>query len=145
MLDEYYYAGVSFIDKERYLRFFEPNIEASKLSFQQEKGKYIAEIEKTNIKETEEAFEKTPDLEKAFFVAQMGWRLAESAKKSEEIALKKAAEMEAKLKELESEKEAAWKIKQKRASEQEGARLRNLMDPKHIRKRLRQAKKRRKK
>ena len=145
MLHEYYYAGVSFIDKDRYVRFFGPSIDAAKLSYEKEKSKYIAEIEDTYVGQIDEAFEKTPDLEKPFFVAQMGWRVAESSKRRQEIAMQRAREAEAKVKQLEAEKDRAWKIREKRRQEQEAARLRNLQDPKHVRKRLRQAKKRRKK
>jgi hypothetical protein len=88
---------------------------------------------------------KTPDLEKPFFVAQMGWRLADASKQREELSRKRAIEAEARVKQLESEKDKAWKTREKRKQEQEAARLRNLQDPKHLRKRLKQAKKRRKK
>lgn len=145
MLHEYFYAGVSFIDKERYLRYFGPTIDVAKASFEQEKDKYIAEIEESHIKNITKAFEDTPDLEKAFFVAQMGWRLAEEAKKTAEIAEKRAIEAETKVKQLEAEKGGAWKIRVKRRLGHETGRLRNLLDPKHIRKRLKQAKKRRRK
>lgn len=145
MLHEYFYAGVSFIDKDRYLRFFGPSIDAAKASYKQEKRKYIAEVERTHIKDLDDAFARTPDLEKPFFVAQMGWRVAEAAKKSEEHMKKKAIEAEAKVKKLEAEKEKAWKTRDIKSNDQEAARLRNLQDPKHVRKRLNQAKKKRKK
>jgi len=145
MLHEYYYAGISFIDKDRYVRFFGPSIDAAKVSFEKEKTNYINELEKTYTRDIDDAFEKTPDLEKPFFVAQMGWRLAEASKKREELARKLALEAEIKVKKLESEKENAWKTREKRRQEQEAARLRNLQNPKHLRKRLKQAKKRKKK
>ncbi len=145
MLHEYFYAGVSFIDKDRYLRFFGPSIDAAKASYKQEKRKYIAEVERTHIKDLDDAFARTPDLEKPFFVAQMGWRLAEVAQKSAEYARKKVLEGEIKIKQLEAEKAKGWKTLDKKAKEQEAARLRNLQDPKHVRKRLQQAEKRRKK
>lgn len=144
MLHEYFYAGVSFIDKERYLRFFGPSVDAAKASYKQEKEKYIAEIEQAHVKNLDEAFDRTPDLEKPFFVAQMGWKLAEAARQREEYAKLRAAEAEAKVKRLEAEKEKAWRIRDKKKQEQETAHLRNLQDPKHVRKREKQAKKRRK-
>lgn len=145
MLNEYYYAGISFIDKDRYIRFFGPSIDAAKASYEKEKSKYISEIEETYTRNLDEAFDKTPDLEKPFFVSQMGWRLAEASKQREELSRKRAIEAEAKVKQLESEKDKAWKTREKRKQEQEAARLRNLQDPKHLRKLLKQAKKRRKK
>jgi hypothetical protein len=145
MLNEYYYAGISFIDKDRYIRFFGPSIDAAKASYEKERSKYISEIEETYTRNLDEAFDKTPDLEKPFFLAQMGWRLADVSKQREELSRKRAIEAEAKVKQLESEKDKAWKTREKRKQEQEAARLRNLQDPKHLRKRLKQAKKRRKK
>lgn len=145
MLNEYFNAGVSFIDKERYLRFFGPSIDASKTAYQEEKDKYIKYVEQIPSKTLDKAFNQTPDLEKPYFVARMGWRLAETARRSEEIALKRAAEAEARVKQLEAEKDNAWKKGKTDRSKQEEARLRNLQDPKHLRKRLKQAKKRRKK
>lgn len=142
MTHEYFYAGVSFIDKPRYLRFFGPSIEAAKLSFEQEKAKYIQAVEEEHATQLDEAFERTPDLEKPFFVAQMGWRVAEASQRAEELAKKRAKEADARVKELETERDAAWKLRDKRRSRDEEARLRNLQDLKKVRKRKRQAKKR---
>jgi hypothetical protein len=142
MLHEYYYAGISFIDKDRYLRFFGPSIDAAKTSYEKEKTSYITEVEDTYTRDIDDAFDKTPDLEKPFFVAQMGWRLAEASQQREELAGQRALEAEAKVKQLESEKDKAWKTREKKRHEQEAARLRNLQDAKHLRKRLKQAKKR---
>ena len=144
MLNEYFYAGVTFIDKGAYLRFFGATIDAAKLSYKEEKGKYISNTEETHIRELDEAFDKTPDLEKPFFVAQMAWKVAENQRNSAEVARHRASEAEHKVKLLEAEKEKAWKDRDRRKKEQEAGRLRNLKDPKHLRKRLRQAKKRRK-
>ncbi len=149
MLHEYYYAGISFIDKERYIRFFGPSINTAKISYEQEKTKYISEIEKNHAGNLDEVFNNTPDLDKPFFVAQMGWKIAEKSKRSEEFAkkreqdAKRRAELaEARVKQLELEKDEAWKKREKRKQEQEVSRLQNLQDPKHIRKRKKQAKKR---
>jgi len=145
MLQEYFYAGISFIDKDRYIRFFGPSIDAAKTLYEKEKTIYIKELEETQTRDLGDAFDKTPDLEKPFFVAQMGWRRAEAVQYREELARKRALEAEEKVKRLEYEKGKAWKARKKRQEEQEAARLRNLQDPKHLRKRLRQAKKRKRK
>lgn len=145
MLHEYYYAGISFIDKDRYVRFFGPSIDAAKASYEKEKAGYINEVEDTYTRDIDDAFDKTPDLEKPFFVAQMGWRRAEASQQRENLVKQRALEAEARVKQLESEKEKAWKTREKRRQDQEAARLRNLKDPKHLKKRLRQAKKRKRK
>jgi hypothetical protein len=144
MLQEYYHTGISFIDNDRYCRFFGSSIDSAKLSFEREKIKYTNELNETYTKNIDDAFEKTPDLEKPFFVAQMGWRLAEEAKKREESTRRDAIEAEAKVRKLEIEKNKAWKTREKERQEQKQAELRNIQDPKHIRKRKRQAKKRKK-
>ena len=144
MLHEYYYAGVSFIDSERYMRFFGPSINAAKASYGIEKAQYLTDIEDRFTQDADEAFDRTPELEKPFYVAQMGWRNARESKRREEAALRRAAEAEEKVRKLEAEKERAWKKRDTRSQEQEEARRRNLQDPKHVRKRQRQAKKREK-
>jgi len=145
MLHEYCYAGISFIDKDRYEHFFGPSIDAAKASYQKEKAGYVKELEDTYIRDIDDAFEQTPDLEKPFFVAQMGWRRAEAAEQKEKFATQRALEAETKVKQLEAEKGKAWKTREKKKQEQASARLRNLQDPKHVRKRLKQAKKRKRK
>ena len=79
MLHEYYYAGISFIDKARYEHFFGHSIDAAKLSYEKERDRYIEELENTYAREIDVAFEETPDLEKPLFVVQMGWQLAEAS------------------------------------------------------------------
>ena len=145
MLHEYYYAGISFIDENRYKHFFGAGISAAKASYEKEKDSYIKELKDIHTSDIDGTFKNIPDLEKPFFVAQMGWLLAEESKKREEAAINRALEAETKVKQLESEKSKAWKTRKKKRQEQETARLRNLQDPKHVRKRQRQAKKRNRK
>ena len=145
ILHEYYYAGISFIDKRRYEHFFGPSINAAKASYEKQKDNYIKEIEDTYTKNIDVAFDQTPDLEKPFFVAQMGWQLAEASEQRAEAATRRALDAEKRIRLLESEKDKAWKTHEKRKQEQEAARLRNLQDLKHARKRQRQIKKRKRK
>ena len=145
MLQEYYYAGISLIDRARYERFFGPNIDAAKACYKTEKDGYIKELESKHIVDIDSDFKKTPDLEKPFFVAHMGWHLAELSQQREKTAVERAVVAEKKVERLEAEKDIAWKKRNTTIHEQEIARLRNLNDPKHVRKRKRQAKKRRRK
>ena len=140
-----YYAGISFIDKDRYERFFGPGIDAAKASYKEQRENYIKEIEGTYITDIDDAYEQTSDLEKPFFVSRMGWQLAEVSKQREDIAVRRALEAEKKVKQLEAEREKAWKTREEKQLEQETSRHRNLEDPKHVRKRERQAKKRKRK
>ncbi len=145
MLNEFYYAGVSFIDKESYLRFFGTTVDASKLSYDNEKSRYIESVESAHVAPLDDGFNATPDLEKPFFVAHMAWKLNNELQQREDIIYQRAIEAESKVKKLEAEKEIAWKKREKVKQKQESARLRHLKDPKHLQKRLKQAKKRRKK
>ena len=145
MLHEYYYAGVSFVDSQRYRRFFGPSIDAAKASYEIEKAQYLADIEDTFTRTATTAFEQTPDLEKPFFTAQMGWRHARASKRREDAAMRRAMEAEEKVRKLEAERGRAWKTRGTRSQEQEDATERNLQDLKHLRKRRRQAKKKNKK
>jgi len=144
-----YYPGVSFIDKPRYLRFFGPTIRESRISFSEQKEKYLRGTENAFSAQLDEMFEGTPDLEKPFFASQMGWRLAHRTE--QELAVtrremvqlsRRAIEAEAEVSRLTAEKEAKWKSRAKKQDAEEQARLRNLQDPKHVRKRQRQKNKR---
>lgn len=145
MLHEYFYAGISFIDKERYEYFFGPSINAAKTSFEMERNKYVADLEDTLVRNVDEIFEQTPDLKKPFFTAQMGWQRARHLEQREAVVKRRAVEAEEKVKKLESEKEEAWRTREKRVQKQEEARRRNLENPKHVRKRQKQRKKRERK
>lgn len=152
MLSEYYYAGVTFIDKPRYRKFFGPAVNQAKLDYNDQVQKYLDETEQTDrLHEFDEAFDRVPDLEKPFFVGQMGWKLAriieEKAKHAVEIANAKAAKAEADRKSAEvratsAESTAEADRRKRAAAEQEANRQRNLQDPKHLKKRQRQAKER---
>jgi len=145
MLHEYFYAGISFIDKSRYEHFFGPSIDAAKASYETERAQYISGVESTYGRSLDDAFQQTPDLEKPLFVTQMAWQRARQLERSEDRALRRARDAEEKVRELEAERERAWKARDRRSTESEDARRRNLLDPKHLRKRRRQAKKRRRK
>lgn len=79
MLQEYYVSGAVLIDKARYTRFFGPAISAAKVSYATEEEQYLREYPQTSASALRQAFEHTPDLEKPFFVIQMGWKAARQA------------------------------------------------------------------
>ena len=143
MLNEYFYAGISFIDRRRYEIFFGPSIDASKASYEREMSEYVLGQEDAYARQVAEAFERTPDLEKPFLVEQMGWRKAAEARQRELQATRRLFGLEARVRQLEEEKSDEWKGGSEERQRQERSRLRNLRDRKHIRKRRRQAKKRR--
>ena len=123
--------------------FFGPSINAARTSYQTERENYVADVERAALDDVDYAFERTEELEKPFFVAQMGWHRAREAIEKKESALQRAHVAEEKVKVLESERERAWKTRDERRNDQDEATKRNAQDPNHVRKRLRQAKKRR--
>jgi hypothetical protein len=152
MLHEYFYAGISFIDKPRYLKFFGPAINQAKLDYREQVGKYLADTEQQAFRhEYDEAFAQTPDLEKPFFVSQMGWQLARAAEQKAEQVVHSAESRIAKADEdrefaenraRKAEEDAESTRKKLATVQQEASHQRNLRDIKHVRKRERQAKER---
>lgn len=143
MLNDYYNAGVSFIDTDRYERFFTPYINAAKADFREHKKRYFEYFENAN--QVDKEFDTTPNLDKPLFVQQMIARVAKSESMRADAATKRAEEAEARLHALEAEKAAAWKTRERIRAEQLEAEKRNLRDPKHVRKRAKQAARRAKK
>lgn len=91
------------------------------------------------------SFESTSDLEKPMFVAQMGWRRAAEAQEREEQAERRVAALEDRVRRLVADGDVARRAVARERRRQELARARNRRNPKHVRKRIRQAKKRKKK
>jgi hypothetical protein len=143
MLQQYFYAGVEFFDVASYKNYFGSTINTAKISFKDEKERYLEQF--TESKELELNFEETSDLKKPFFVLQMKSKITEKLKIKETALRKELNIAKKRVKELESEKDANWKLKEKRRKEQEENRLRNLKDPKHISKKKRQLKKKKRK
>jgi hypothetical protein len=152
MLNEYYYAGITFVDKARYLKFFGPVINQAKSDFRGQVDKYLASTEQQAFSsEYEKAFDRLPDLEKPFFVGQMGWQLArateEKARMAErsaeaQIALAQEGKLAAEVRALTAEATADEIRRKMITTQNEANRRRNLQDPKHLKKRARQAKER---
>jgi hypothetical protein len=119
MLHQYYQSGVSFIDRDRYRKFFGSAIASAKASFREQKQKYISSIESVSSADLDEQFRKTPDLEKPLFVARLNLRSVDAATAEATRALGQVAELKARIKQLEAEKGQKWKIKKKTRASQE--------------------------
>ena len=141
MLHEYFYAGVTFIDEERYVRFFGPVIQTARLKYGEEKRRYLEEVSGHDDEaRLDREFEHIPDLQKPLFAVQMAWKVAAAASRRANILEEQARDLKEQVKKLEVEKDEVRKEASHR--EQNAARQRQLRDPKHQRKRARQAKKR---
>jgi len=152
MLQEYFGAGVVVVDKARYERFFGPSIDVANTTYKEERDKYLRDFSTVSARELDKAFAQTPDLEKPFFVQQLGWRIAaqekdraEEAKRKAALLTKKAQEVERELTQLKMQRDANWKRRKEIREKQLVAEERNALDPRHLRKKLRQAKNRKRK
>lgn len=145
-------ASGPLIDQHKFLEFFGKRIDVAKLNFDKEKQRYIETVEGANLRDLEEAFETTPSIEKPQFMSQMGWEMARveeqkraAAQRQSDRAADELKDAQKRIRQLEQEREAGWKRKQTELEKQEAAKQSNLQDPKHVRKRKRQAKNRKRK
>lgn len=152
MLQEYFYAGVSFVDQPQYVKVFGVDIAQAKLVFAREKEEYLQYVEAKHRGTLEQAFEQTPDLDKPYFVSQMAWKITLKAREDAAAARERAVQAERKASETSERLTVVEKIldgtgrdKELERLRQEVASLRNRQDARHVRKRMRQAKKRRRK
>ena len=94
MLEDYFYAGISFIDKRRFAEFFRPSIDAAKASFEKEVDNYVRDVRDSHVGDIHEVFRRTEDLNKPFFSAQMGWQMAEAERRRAESVSQRLADSE---------------------------------------------------
>ena len=146
MLHEYFQAGISVIDKTRYTRFFGPAIDASRVRFEEQKKQYLKDVERSfNSTSLDSSFRATPDLEKPLFVHRMTLRSVEMAQRLAREAIQRAEEAERKVKLLEQERAEKWRSADRARIRQREAEAKHLADPKHIKKRERQRKRKQRK
>jgi hypothetical protein len=151
MLEEYFASGAVLIDMPRYQKFFGPSINAANTTYQAERDAYLREFPIINSGDFDESFKATPDLQKPLFVEQMGWKLARQQQHVAEekdrqlvIAKERTAAAISEMQRIKLEMDAKGKKRKAARDIQLKAEERNAQDPKHIRKRIRQAKKRKK-
>jgi SIR2-like protein len=145
MLQEYYYAGVSFIDKPRYLKFFGPIIHQSRILYEEQKNKLIQEIEQHTLLDLDQAFDGTPDLEKPLFVSRLVTRNVEAAERVAREATARAELAEIRVKTLEGEKARKARKVSRRRGQQAAAEAQHRTDLARQRKKHRQQKKKNRK
>ena len=151
---EFISAGLRLIDSDNYARYFKEDIDAAKLEFERERKAYLAEVEAESGLSEEEfvaRFNATPDIEKPMFVNAMHVRMSDKARERADAAVASKEEAEREVQKLRKENDS---LRQKmdqiindaekagRRRQVELSTLRNAKDPKHLAKRLRQAKKR---
>ena len=151
MLHEYFASGVVVVDVPRYEKYFGPAINVAHSTYQAERDQYLREFPDKYENDLDSTFSRIPDLQKPLFVEQMGWKLArqeqrktEAAERQAEFARKQAADAISESQQLRQEMDVGWKRRKAAREKQLAAEERNASDPKHLRKRLRQAKRRKK-
>jgi hypothetical protein len=141
MLNEYFYAGVSFIDGPRYLKFFGSAINTAKLVYSEQKEAYLRDTEATSLTELDDRFEKLPDLQKPLFVSRMEFHNASAAQKAAAAANRRADALAEQVRRLEGEKKKGWRSKERKRKLQAEAEARNRLDPKQRKQQERKRKK----
>ncbi len=142
ILNDYFYAGVEIIDKQRYERYFKPVINEATINFNEQKDLYMKETEEINLRNIEKEFRAIPKLDKPFYVAQLYRSKLKRAVDEKEVVERELGAAKNELTKLRVEREEGWRKKKITKLEQELATRKNLEDQKHVRKRKRQKKKR---
>jgi hypothetical protein len=152
MLQEFFASGIEVIDTPRYEKFFGSIINVAKTTYAKERDGFLQEFPDKYGESLDRDFESIPDLEKPFFVEQMGWKVARrqeaKAHQTEQqltVARRLEADARAEITKLRQELDSDWKRRKAIRAKQVEAENRNAQDEKHRRKRLRQAKARQRK
>jgi hypothetical protein len=143
--------GITLVDQDAYRTYFDPLISSSRMSFEQERTKFVEALHDetgASADDLQREFDATPDIGKPLFVAQMYWRIGNKGVARLERQLGEASrrqeELAAKLKTSENE----WQEKQKATVQHYENRIRNLSDParrEKLKRKARNKNKRRKK
>ena len=141
MLNEYYFAGASFVDGPRYLKFFGSAINTSKLVYNEQKEAYLRDTEATSSTGLDDRFEKLPDLQKPLFVSRMEFRNASAAQQVAKAANQRADALAEQVRRLESEKKKGWRSIDRKRKLQAEAEARTRLDPKRRKQQERKHKK----
>src|SRR5262249_43238450 len=141
ILNEYFYAGVSFIDEPRYLKFFGSAINTAKLVYNEQKEAYLRDTEAISLTELDDRFEKLPDLHKPLFVSRMEFRNASNAQQAAEAANRRADALAEQVRRLESEKKKGWRSIERKRKLQAEAEGKKRLDPKRRKQQERKEKK----
>jgi hypothetical protein len=151
MVGEYYHAGISFVDSRLYAKFFRPLIDASRLSLREQLRQSAEDFDRAERARLGAAFDSTPDLEKPFFVLNLGWRAYERAAKRQLSAERESARDRKRADEAEEAQKAMMRRgvpdikdikKERRRLEQLTNTLRNLQNPELVQKLARERRRR---
>jgi len=146
----YFSSGITVVDEELYRRYFKPAVTEATVRLEKEVGNYVKAVSISVAQEQREResilsrYSRTPDLDKPYFVSQLGWLVAHQAERRAELAEAGRRQAENRERETVRELKEEYARKDRERKRHEEGRRRNLGDPKHLRKRMRQAKKRKK-
>jgi hypothetical protein len=147
----YYAVGIDLIDDDAYAKYFRSAISESAVVLNREVDNYVKELV-SKVEDEQGArerilkdFASAPELEKPHYVTQLGWLAARKAEKRAELAEKAKTRAEHEADEKVKALQAEFARKDRERKRQEEGRQRNLRDPRHLRKRAKQAKKRKRK
>ena len=82
--------GVTLVDQEAYRQYFDPLINSSRMSFDQECSRYVEALRDesgASAEDLKREFDATPDIGKPLFVAQMQWRVGAKGRRNWSVNL----------------------------------------------------------
>ena len=171
---EFQQIGVSLVDEESYRTYLDPLISSSRISFDQEKGRFLDAVSQDvslRAEDFEKKFVNMPDEAKPLFVSQMAWKTTQALEArltavqekasrdiqqlseqhvkqraaQEALFARQQAEQKAAFEKQQATERAEWERKERERRKQEEGRKRNLSDPRKMRQRARFRKKQEKK
>ena len=146
----FYAAGISVIDESAYRQYFKPAISEANATLNREIDNYSKAVTNSVQEQQNErksilaTYSKLRELQRPKFVEQMGWVAARSNEQKVKLA-EMARDAAEQLRKTEvAEVRSEYERKERERKRHETGRIKNLANPKHQRKRDRQAKKRKK-
>lgn len=146
----FYANGISVIDESAYRQYFKPAISEANATLSREIDNYSRAVTSSVQAQQNErqsilaTYSKLSDLQKPQFVDQMGWAAARSNERKAKVAEKAKEDAEQFRKKEVAEIRSEYERRERERKKHEEGRIKNLADPKHQRKRDRQAKRRKK-
>ncbi len=146
--DELAELGITLVDQEAYRQYFDPLISSTRMSFTQERDKYVEALKDesgVSAEDLQREFDSTNDIDKPLFLSQLRWRVTSKGTAQLELKLEDANRRREELSEKLKSTELGWQKRQRETVKHYENRIRNLNDPAKRAKLKRKAKNRKKK
>lgn len=132
MGDELAELGITLVDQDAYRQYFDPLISSTRMSFDQERAKYVEALKDesgASAEELQRDFDSTEDIGKPLFLSQLLWRVASKGNAQLERQLRDSSRQQEELSDKLKSSEEGWQKRQKETVQHYENRIRNLTDP----------------